>query len=294
MATANPGPVRSPPGPAVHAGSTDSSVPVVWGESLAPGSVGPLTLYGSGLGVAGASGSGTGVWGYSDTGYGVWAQGSPGGYFESSKGFAIQAVCTADADGVNVTSSSKGHVAVRATNTGGGPALWADSPGQGGWGVCARGAQYSAWFDGQLQVNGDAQVTGTLVAKTDLVVGSTRFTDLELQVQGLKTQVQQLQTQVQAGLQQLQTNVQQVLAQVQQTQTQSQQLQTQLQQLQTEFSKHTHTYNFPLFDSLANVTSLLANPSGYGPYLVALISPEENQQRQGNFVISETTGPAQY
>jgi hypothetical protein len=206
-------PLPTPPGPAVQAGSTDSSVPAVYGLSLAPGSAGPIELPGSGTGVVGTSGSGTGVYGGSDSGvglqgssnssdavqgtskspqhagvsgvndsggFGVWARGSPAGHFESSKGFAVEAVGTdnVDIDTINSQSASRNHAAVAAWNNSGGFGLWASSmvrpgpetPSVGGIGLYAQGATYAALFQGLVQVNGDGHVTGVLTVDRDIAL----------------------------------------------------------------------------------------------------------------------------
>jgi hypothetical protein len=107
-------------------GSTNSATAAgVWGDNQ-----------GTGAGVKGTSAGGDGVLGSSASsqhagvsaintagGYGVWAKGKTAGYFESTGGWAIQVVSTADADGINVSSKSQSHAAVSGTNTGGGAAL---------------------------------------------------------------------------------------------------------------------------------------------------------------------------
>ena len=153
--------------------------------------------------------------------------------------------------GIGVQGNSNGHTGVQGNDSGKGVGV--EGTSAQGTGIIGRGPT-AGYFEG------DVKVTGTLVAQVDLLVGSTKFTELELQVQQLQTEVQQLQTQ--------------------------------LQQLQTKFSKHTHTYTRPLFDTLSNISSAVGNPGGFGDYLVPLISPEENKERQGNFLMTEPTGPA--
>jgi hypothetical protein len=70
-------------------------------------------------------GTGFGVKGESSGGSGVWAQGSPAGHFESSKGYCVEAVGTADVDAINATTSSPHHAALAGHNNGGGFGLWA-------------------------------------------------------------------------------------------------------------------------------------------------------------------------
>jgi hypothetical protein len=92
MATIKPPPVpHRQPGPPVFAGSTDSTVAAVEGDSLTPGPLG-VGGSGSGTGVAGSSGSGTGVQGssgsgngvqaISTTGVGLYPKGTPAAYFD--------------------------------------------------------------------------------------------------------------------------------------------------------------------------------------------------------------------
>jgi hypothetical protein len=125
---------------------------------------------------------GVGVYGDSDNGYGVYASSvtNTAGYFESTGGFAIQAVGAANNDAITATGNSGGHAAVSGTNNAGGTGLWGASPGAGGIGVYARGAKYAGQFDGVLQVNGNANVTGTLTAVVDVVLGSDCAEDFEI------------------------------------------------------------------------------------------------------------------
>ena len=154
---------------------------------------------GGGIGVKGTSSGGDGVNGESQTnqhagvsanntngGYGLWAKswgskpgtGGIAGYFNSDGNFAIQAVCTADVDAVNVQSNSPNHAALSGWNNSGGFGLWAVSDqatGQvGGVGVYGRGAKYAAQFDGQVQVN------GVLTATQDVVVGADCAEDFDI------------------------------------------------------------------------------------------------------------------
>jgi IPT/TIG domain len=155
--------------------------------------------------------------------------------------------------GIGVQGNSSGNIGVQGNDSGKGAGV--EGTSAQGTGIIGRGPT-AGYFEG------DVKVTGTLVAQVDLLVGSTRFTELELQVQQLQTEVQQLQMQ--------------------------------LQQLQTKFSEHTHTYTRPQYDTLSNIASVVGNPGGggFGPYLVSLISPEENTQRQGNYLMTEPTSPA--
>ena len=94
---------------------------------------------------AGVSGVNTGG------GSAVWAQargpkpnsGGIAGYFNSDGNFAIQAVCTADVDAVNVQSNSPNHAALSGWNNSGGIGLWAVSDHAtgpvGGVGIYGRG-----------------------------------------------------------------------------------------------------------------------------------------------------------
>jgi hypothetical protein len=77
------------------------------------------------IAVAGNSVTDVGVKGTSDEGVGVWASGSPAGHFESSKGYCVEAVGTADVDAINATTSSPHHAALAGHNNGGGFGLWA-------------------------------------------------------------------------------------------------------------------------------------------------------------------------
>jgi hypothetical protein len=154
---------------------------------------------GTRAGVEGTSSGGDGVNGESQSnqhagvsanntngGYGLWAKSlgsNPGtggiaGYFNSDGNFAIQAVCTADVDAVNVTSNSPNHAALSGWNNSGGFGLWAVSDQAtgpvGGVGVYGRGAKYAAQFDGNVQVN------GVLTAKQDVVVGSDCAEDFDV------------------------------------------------------------------------------------------------------------------
>jgi hypothetical protein len=119
-------------------------------------------------------------------GAGLWVQargpnpnsGGVAGYFDSDGKFAIQAVCTADIDAVNVQSNSPNHAALSGWNNNGGIGLWAVSDHAtgpvGGVGVYGRGAKYAAQFDGQVQVN------GVLTATQDVVVGSDCAEDFDV------------------------------------------------------------------------------------------------------------------
>jgi hypothetical protein len=81
------------------------------------------------IAVAGNSVTDVGVKGTSDEGVGVWASGSPAGHFESSKGYCVEAVGTADVDAINATTSSPHHAALAGHNNGGGYGLWVRATG---------------------------------------------------------------------------------------------------------------------------------------------------------------------
>lgn len=95
-----------------------------------------------GIGVAGASKSGAGVSGASDSGFGV---------FGSSNGN----------DGVHGESQSSQHAGVSGVNTAGGFGVWASGKTAG-------------------HFEGDVEVTGTLTAKVDIVLGSDCAEDFDI------------------------------------------------------------------------------------------------------------------
>jgi hypothetical protein len=149
--------------------------------------------------------------------------------------------------GIGVQGNSSGNAGVQGNDSG---------TGTGVMGTSAKGIGISGKGPTAGYFEGDVKVTGTLVAQVDFVVGSTKFTELALQVQQLQTQVTQLQAQ--------------------------------LQQLEKEFSAHVHAVALPLLGGLNTITNVLANPA-YGPFLVHLISPEEDLIGPG----PSATGPPQ-
>lgn len=117
-------------------------------------------------------------------GFGVWAKARTAGHFESSLGYCVEAMGTADIDAIDSTTSSPNHAALAGHNNGGGFGLWVASDtktGQvGGIGIYARGATHAAQFDGHIQHNGDVHHAGTVYAKTDVVLGSDCVEDFEI------------------------------------------------------------------------------------------------------------------
>jgi hypothetical protein len=138
----------SPNNPANN-NSTNPAVPGVWGSYNTGGiaiqpAPGPDGIGGTGVGVYG-SGS-TGVQGSSFTGVGV---------FGLSNGF----------DAVVGESTSPLHAGVTGRNT-------STSPGPFSAGVYGTGGRYAGKFDGDLQVNGSAAITGTLTVNVDIILAA--------------------------------------------------------------------------------------------------------------------------
>ena len=115
-----------------------------------------------GTGVSGWSFAGDGVRGVSDDdqhagvsaentagGYGVLARGNPAGYFESASGDAVRCV-----------SSASAHAGVSASNEAGGIGLWVSGSPAG-------------QFEGDVNVDGDVSVGGTLTVQVDIVLASS-------------------------------------------------------------------------------------------------------------------------
>ncbi len=120
------------PSAPINVASADKNVPAVTGTSVISTILPPGKL-GEGTGVEGASGSGIGVLGTSES-----------------------------FDAVVGRSNSNVHAGVAGHNL---------SPGgNGGIGVYGTGGQYAGQFDGTLQVNGDAYVTGTLNVGVDIIL----------------------------------------------------------------------------------------------------------------------------
>lgn len=88
----------------------------------------------------------------------------------STKGRAISATCSdPGADCINGTSSASLHAGVSANNTAvNGYGLWATSTQ--GTGIWAQGATYAAWFEGNVQVNGQHYCTGDIQVAGDVVL----------------------------------------------------------------------------------------------------------------------------
>jgi hypothetical protein len=114
---------------------------------------------GSGVGVQGTATEGTGVSGISTTGIGVVGQSS------STTVSAVHGV-SSGFDAVVGESSSPAHAGTTGRNT-------ATTPGPGSCGVYGVGGQYAGKFDGALQVNGNATVTGTLTVDVDIVLSNS-------------------------------------------------------------------------------------------------------------------------
>lgn len=100
-----------------------------------------------------ASPADSGVWG-NNSGGGNGVSGSStaegagfGVYGVSSASDAVHGVCNSEASGVAGISNN-------------------------GTGVYGRGGKYGGYFDGNVQVNGDVTVTGTVTAHTDVVLGA--------------------------------------------------------------------------------------------------------------------------
>jgi hypothetical protein len=178
----------------VHGQSLSASDSGVWGENtqkgygvsgstnsdfvLGPGVTAGVwgNNAGSGAGVKGISQGGDGVVGFSHSsahagvssvndsgGFGVYAKANTAGYFESTGGWAIQAVNAHDNDCINATANSAGHAAVSGTNTGGGFGVWAK-------------AKTAGHFEGDVEVTGDIRLLGGDCAE-DFDIGAVAEVD---------------------------------------------------------------------------------------------------------------------
>ncbi len=118
----------------------------------------------NGVGVGGGSNTGVGVYGSSNSDSGVQGSSTSGtGVIGTSgSGTGVEGQSTSF-DGVSGTTASPQHAGVSAHNTGGGFGLWAQ-------------ATTAGFFEGNVQVNGNANVTGEAVLAALQVNGNANVT----------------------------------------------------------------------------------------------------------------------
>ena len=92
-------------------------------------------------------------------GFGLWAKATTAGYFDGNVQVVGDVQVTGDAlnDAFNSLSHSPQHAGVSANNDAGGFGLWAK-------------ATTAGYFEGDVQMNGDATVTGTLNVGQDVIL----------------------------------------------------------------------------------------------------------------------------
>jgi hypothetical protein len=151
----------------VAVNSTNPSVAGVTGTAFVSGVLfkGPaqttsVGVFGSGeTGVQGTSTDGTGVQGASVSGSGVVGQSS------STTAAAVHGTGSGF-DAVVGETSSPAHAGTTGRNT-------STSPGPFACGVYGVGGTYAGKFDGNVQVNGNTNVTGTLTVGVDIILAAT-------------------------------------------------------------------------------------------------------------------------